>query len=266
MRTALGIMMALALSKVGYGAEYTFSNPAPVDKKRELSTDRPDKTESPITVDAGYFQMESDFISTTFDSGDRQSSSYLATNLKLGLTHTMDVQIVINPWTEERVGEDSSFETGFGDTTLRLKWNLLGNDGGPFAIGLMPFVKVPTAKDKFGNKKYEGGLILPVSLTLTEEWDLGLMLEINYEKNEEDGGFHNVFISSITTSHSLLGELSGYTEFYSETSKDSDWEAYFDVGLTYGLSPDHQLDAGVNWGITKDADDYNYFAGFSIRT
>jgi hypothetical protein len=30
---------------------------------REMSTDRPDKTESPYTVDAGHFQFEADLVS-----------------------------------------------------------------------------------------------------------------------------------------------------------------------------------------------------------
>ena len=39
-------------------SDYTLFNPTPRDRLREMSTDRPDKTESPFTVDAGHFQIE----------------------------------------------------------------------------------------------------------------------------------------------------------------------------------------------------------------
>src|SRR5262245_25948677 len=46
---------------------YNLFNPTPRDLMREMSTDRPDQTESPYTVDAGHFQMEMDLGIATFD-------------------------------------------------------------------------------------------------------------------------------------------------------------------------------------------------------
>ena len=46
---------------------YNFLNPTPDEAMRELSPDRPDKTESPYTVDAGHFQLEMDFANYTQD-------------------------------------------------------------------------------------------------------------------------------------------------------------------------------------------------------
>src|ERR1051325_1682105 len=44
---------------------YSLSNPTPASLLREMSTDRPDATESPFTIDAGRAQLESDFLSYT---------------------------------------------------------------------------------------------------------------------------------------------------------------------------------------------------------
>lgn len=41
--------------------------PAPAARMRELSPDRPDKTESPYTVDAGHFQLEMGFANYAYD-------------------------------------------------------------------------------------------------------------------------------------------------------------------------------------------------------
>jgi hypothetical protein len=41
-------------------SQYTLFNPTPIDLRRPYNTDRPSKTDSPYTVDAGVFQIESD--------------------------------------------------------------------------------------------------------------------------------------------------------------------------------------------------------------
>jgi hypothetical protein len=43
------------------------------------------------------------------------------------------------------------------------------------------------------------------------------------------------------------------------------FEAYFDLGFTYGLTGNIQLDAGCNFGITESAKDYNPFVGVTFR-
>jgi len=57
---------------------------------REMSTDPPDQTESPYTVDAGLFQVEIDLVSAVFDrdrsgGGDMRIRGWgTAVNLKGG--------------------------------------------------------------------------------------------------------------------------------------------------------------------------------------
>jgi hypothetical protein len=38
-----------------------------------------------------------------------------------------------------------------------------------------------------------------------------------------------------------------------------------DVGLCYAFTEDLLFDAGINFGVTEAADDFNPFAGFSMR-
>jgi len=128
---------------------------------RELNTDRPDKTESPYTVDAGHTQVEMDLVSYSYDRRNPehearrvQELNFLNTNFKIGLLNNLDVQIVSENflWVrEEDLDADRADETtGVGDTTLRLKLNVWGNDGGKTAFGVMPFVTLPTASEDLG--------------------------------------------------------------------------------------------------------------------
>ena len=81
------------------------------DFLRELSADRPDATESPNTVEAGRFQIESSLWSYERDTvpGVRMETWVFGeSNLKVGLTEDMDLQWVDGP------GYDRVFVGGVG--------------------------------------------------------------------------------------------------------------------------------------------------------
>ena len=120
---------------------YTVLNPTPDTELRELSADRPDKTDSPFTVDAGHFQLEMDFANFSYqnlnsEQGHLVSREYQIApmNLKVGLLNKLDLQLELAPWQWERTENETSGAVekhqGFGDITPRFKINLIGNDGG----------------------------------------------------------------------------------------------------------------------------------------
>src|SRR6516162_8634998 len=51
-------------------SQYTLLNPTPRDLWRPYNTDRPSKTDSPYTIDAGVFQVESDVWNWHLDEPD----------------------------------------------------------------------------------------------------------------------------------------------------------------------------------------------------
>jgi hypothetical protein len=250
-------------------------NPTPRTLLRDLSTDRPDKTESPYTVDAGHLQVEMDLLSYSFDRYNQEHTrdetfGYASANFKIGLCNQADLQLVVPTHnrvrSHDRANGTVQNHTGFGDLVARLKMNFWGNDGGATAFAAMPFVKIPTSQDDLGNDAIEGGLILPLAVELPRGWGMGLMTELDFNQSSS-GDHHFEFINSITFSHQVIGDLGGYFEFFSAVSAEnsSDWIGTFDVGLVYALTENIQLDAGVNVGLTRAADDLNPFAGVTVR-
>jgi hypothetical protein len=245
------------------------ATPARPTDRREMSTDRPDKTESPYTVDAGRFQFELDVATYTTDrsGGVRaETLSVAPVNLKLGLDRATDLQLIVEPYlrrtvTDRRFGTRATVD-GFGDVTIRLKRNLWGDDGGPTAFALMPFVKLPTNAGDLGNDKVEFGVIAPLAIALSDRIGLGLMTEVDMV---EDGGrgYRANFINSATLGFALTDRLGMYTELFAE--RGDEWVVTGDVGFTYALSDYTQLDAGANLGITRAADDLAVFVGLSRR-
>jgi hypothetical protein len=243
---------------------------------REMSTDRPDQTESPYTVDAGHFQVEMDAVSAVFDrdksgGGDVRTTGWgTSLNLKAGLLNNVDIQFVLDPYVsvrvEDKVANTTDKASGFGDLQTRLKINLWGNDGGRTAFAFMPFVKWPLSESSLRNGKTEGGAIFILGYELPAGWGSAVMTEFDFV-SDGAGGYDTEDVNSITFSHDIVGKLGGYVEFFSVVSSaaNSDWQGQVDVGCTFAVNDNTQLDLGCNFGVTDSAPDFNPFVGFSFR-
>lgn len=257
--------------------QYTLLNPTPKESMREMSTDRPDQTESAMTVDAGHFQIEMDLVNATFDrdtsGGQRittESWSIAPVNLKAGLLNNVDLQLMLDTYNRVRIKDEVAGTidraSGFGDITTRLKVNLWGNDGGTTALALMPFVKWPLSRSNLRNGKTEGGIIVPLAVDLGKGWGLGAMTEVDFV-SDGDSGYDSEFVNSITVSRDLTEKLGVYVEFFTVmgSAPGFDWQGQADIGFTYSLAENLNLDFGCNFGVTKSAPDYNPFLGLSYR-
>lgn len=258
--------------------KYNLFNPTPKELMRGLNTDRPDKTESAYTVDAGHFQIEMDLLTYTYERYDTDRSSDTRTqswsvapiNLKVGLFNNVDLQMVFDNYTQQSTKDLATGEqdetSGIGDITTRLKINIWGNDGGKTAFGIMPFIKAPTNSSDLGNNAVEGGVIFLLAVALPYGWDMGAMTEYDFVRDNVTTGYETEFVNTITFGHDIIGKLGGYLEFFSSvsTQNDSEWVGTVDVGFTYALTETIQLDCGCNFGVTRAADDYNPFMGISM--
>ena len=252
---------------------YNLFRPVPDSLMRDMETDRPDKTESPISVDAGHFQVEMDFATYTFDRTKHATTKAWAvvpTNFKVGVLNNVDLQLIVETYniqtTEDHDTGREDRVSGFGVVTLRCKTNFWGYDGGFSAFGMIPFLKLPTARDDLGNGAVEGGVILPLLLRLSTDWEIGSEIAVAQARNEMQGGYHQEFIQAVTVGHDI-GKWSGYLELFSGVSNEphAGWVATFDCGVSYRFTKDVQLDTGVNIGLTDAADDWNPFVGLSVR-
>lgn len=233
-----------------------------------METDRPDVTESPITTDAGHLQVETDLYrleKTHSETSLLTTQLFNQANLKLGLTGSTAIQLVVQSFNADKeVTDEVKHNHGFGDLTLRIKQNLLGNDKGSFAIALLPYIKFPTASAKESNS-YEGGMIVPMSLKPGGEWKLGMQLEMDRLQNDEGKGFHTQFLESFTASHPIAKKLEAIGEtYYTYDIQAHHWNNFLNAALQLEVSKDIKIDGGLNYGIQADAMK-SYFIGLSFR-
>ena len=274
-RAIAAFVLAASFGNPSHAADksgYSLLNPTPDALLRDMSTDRPDKTESPYTVDAGHLQIETDLVAYTHDSQDGITTRTLDVapfNLKAGLTNDTDLQLVYGAFSRIRTsgGGVAQTDSGTGDLLVRLKHNIWGNDGGTTALAVMPFVKFPTNTLAGLNDDVEGGVIVPLAIDLGHGMGLGLMSEIDMLKGETGSGYEPAFVNSATVSFELTSRLGMYVEAFVERSVESGAETVvtIDGGFTFAVTENLQLDAGANIGATRAADDLNIFAGLSQR-
>ncbi len=260
-----------AIGGIGLAGNLLLAQPAVAPKAgglRELTTDRPDATESPFTVDAGHLQLEMNVMSFTrnrLDGVRTTEWSVAPFNLRYGLTPATEVGIFVDPSirvTEQVRNGPKSTVRGVGDTTLRAKWNFLGNDGGPIALGMFVDLKLPTAAAGLGNDQVEGALTLPVAYELGAGWEGAAMTAVEFAHT--GSGRRAVWVNTITFARDLATDLGGFVELTSAAG-DGAHVATVNCGVTRRIGPGLQLDCGVYFGLSRAAPDLTVFAGLSRK-
>jgi hypothetical protein len=275
--------------------KYNLLDPTPDDLLRPFNTDRPSKTDSPITVDAGRFQLEADFANFTYDRYNALGTNtkvetllVAPTYLKVGLFENADFQMLVPTYVSIRsdardipvmvdgklrhVTEVTTAD-GYGDMIFRLKINLAGDEGGNFSMAVIPLIKAPTAGRGVGNGQVEGGINFPINYALPLGFTLFAQTRYDFLYNGDNSGYHALFSNNIgafrTIPGILQGKLTGYAEFASAVSsrlgKNDPLVLTADTGLIYQLAPNVALDIDGFFGLTRGAPDVDIFGGIGVR-
>lgn len=236
-----------------------------------MDPDRPNITESPYTVDAGHVQYEAAFVRyqyKTTDESKQHALLYNYFNIKFGLTNSLAMQLNIQTFAQQTNQDlntgNRTKQSGFGDLTLRLKQNFLGNDGN-ISLAVIPYLTFPTNHYE-ENSKYQGGIIVPIMFKLKNKWQLSTQIEGDRLKDDVGDGLHNQILQSVNISHPIFTKnLNAFLEtYYMYDFKAKNISNYIDAALQYGVSKSVMFDLGFNLGVQKSAD-HALFAGIAFR-
>jgi hypothetical protein len=255
---------------------FNLFDPTPDQQMRPFSTDRPGKTHSSLTVDAGHFQLEGDFWNYTWDSWSKDNSktrSYtlINPNLKFGLTNWSEFDIFIPTYNILEIknrNHPTLRATGFGDVLVGGKVNFFGNDGGDQALGAIGFIKVPTASRGLGNNNLEYTLNLPFTTKLPKDFSLTLEPAFGLLRNRRDTGYQGDYQFLINLNRPIIGEeVTAAIELALDFPGDRNIgpRHTIDPSLQWLVTPSLQLDVGIYIGLTKGAPDWNPYIGISFR-
>ncbi len=241
---------------------YNLFNPVPKNEMRDFSIDRPDVTEAPITVDAGHFQFEGDILKMI--KAD-QGLSYRAINIinglyKMGLSDSWDLHIGLELYNIYQDTEENTYAKGYGNTTIRLKHNLWGNNGETnSALGMIPYVTFPTSPV---DTDIVFGIGFPFSYNITDSYSAGAQFQFDFTPNET--GTHSLsYLQTIVFGGTLAGDFDFYIEglgIFSNTATTYSANG----GVIYNVNDNLKIDIATNLGLVDEAPSRLYL-GLSFR-
>jgi hypothetical protein len=277
------VCVVLGSAGQAWGADksgYSLFDPTPDRLLRDMTTDRPDTTESPFTVDAGHIQIETNLFGYARSRPDVEgavtdSYEFATTNVRIGLTNNTEINFVWQPYgsvsTHTADPVDTLRQSGIGGVDIRGKVNLWGNDTFEktgSALALLPFITLPTDDNNGVSPEHvEGGLIVPLALALPQKFGLGLNGGVVWVKDEDAAAYHAEYLASASLAYEWTDKLGTYYEVAASFKTDDPRGdiVVLGTGMTYAVTGNLQLDAGVNFGVTPAADRVNPFVGVSTR-
>lgn len=232
---------------------------------REFSIDRPDITESPISVDPGHFQFEGDLVKWTRESGYSKSPGTLTLMsglYKMGLTHSWDLHIGLEAYSALYTSDGDKVDGGYGTTTIRLKHNFWGNDGDKkTAFGIIPYVTFDSGNPFDSDVVFGAGF--PFAYGLSEKLDLGAQPQFDFVL-DENNDYQLSYFQTVVLGGALVGDLDFYFEGLVIFPPSAETQFLIDGGLIYNISPNVKVDLATNQGVNKAAPK-RVFLGLSFR-
>lgn len=242
------------------------------DSHREVDTDPCNFVEGPYTLERGRAQMELDLFSFarhhfTAD-GDRQQTDtvvWSALKFRAALSADCELQVVhdgyVRALARDYTTGDRTAVAGLGDTTLRLKENLCGNDHGHFALAVAAFATLPTGRREISAGQGEQGATLAFAANLaagaSDCLDCGTQLVWHHA----DTGSFGEAGQSLLYTHTFSEKQSVSVELNVSrtTGPGTAWLGNSSLCWSYTASKRLVLNAGLNVGLSRATDDYAPF-------
>ena len=202
----------------------------------QITTDRPDQTESAVVLSSGQIQVESGILI-------ENSQSNINTLFRIGIIDGIEIRINSN----YLINDELSFmkKSSFSDFEVGAKFRIFDKTSNNTKVAFLSHLSIPTAIELFSNNVY--GLLsrLNVSHDLNNESQIGYNLGYNKFK-KMDGQF----IYTIVYGRSL-DSFGIFFEIFGDDSKNSS-NINFDSGITYLLDNKKQLDLSIGKGINNE--------------
>jgi hypothetical protein len=234
---------------------------------------RPGKATAVCTVPAGHWQIETGLADWSLQNNDGERDTSLVigqTTVKYGLSDRSDVELTITPW-QRQTSRGPGFHdraSGFGDLVVSYKNELTKSDAA-LQLTVLPFLKIPTARQPIGNGKWEGGLLIPMQYTIGKSpFSINLTPEIDWAADADGHGHHAAMVQVASLGWQINPKLSISGEIWGKWDWDpagTTRQASADTSVAYLVNTDLQLDAGANFGLNRNTPDVELYTGISKR-
>ena len=212
----------------------------------QLTSDRPDQTESSLVLSKGHVQIETGI-------SIEDSESNINTLFRIGIIDGIEMRLNSNYLINDDISNLK--KSSFSDFEIGAKFKILDEDNNRIKIGFLTHLSVPTAPEIFSYNEY--GLLSRLLVSHDIKNDSQIGYNIGYNKyNNYDGQFIYTLVYGKS-----LGSFGVFFEIFGEESSNNS-NLNFDSGITYLVDNDKQLDLSIGRGLNSDM--FYISAGFSI--
>ncbi len=212
----------------------------------QLTSERPDQTESSLVLSKGHVQIETGI-------SIEDSESNINTLFRFGIIDGIEMRLNSNYLINDDISNLK--KSSFSDFEIGAKFKILDEDNNRIKIGFLTHLSVPTAPEIFSYNEY--GLLSRLLVSHDIKNDSQIGYNIGYNKyNNYDGQFIYTLVYGKS-----LGSFGVFFEIFGEESSNNS-NLNFDSGITYLVDNDKQLDLSIGRGLNSDM--FYISAGFSI--
>lgn len=226
-----------------------------------LVTDRPDFTESAVTIPKGFSQLE---VGTTVDQADGvRSVSAGETLLRSGVNEHVELRLTLANYAAQRDG--TATVQGFEDAGIGVKVALFEGPDRASIVPTLAFIagtSLPTGALSFRSRSALPEFKLLGAWTVSER--IAFASNLNWARAEDVIGTHDEWSGSASFGFSLAEKVGAYAEYFAFGERSGAWQRreYVNGGVTYLLSDALQLDA--RYGVRTDAPSRANFVGIGL--
>ena len=234
-----------------------------------IDPDRPDLTNGTATVGRGVVQIETgvEWRRTSGDGSPTERRLGFPLVLRVGLLDRLEARLESEPLVHLQNAES---DTGFGDLKLGFKWGFFDAVEGDWkpAIGVLPFVKLPTADAPIGSERPDFGVTLLLSFNMPQDFFLDVNAGLTVVGQTHPNGYLAQGLGSASLQRKFLdNRLSTFVELFVSSPDERDGRGRFggDVGAIYWLTPDLTVDTAIETTFPATNREFAVRAGLSAR-
>ncbi|MGH8221785.1 MAG: transporter, partial [Woeseiaceae bacterium] len=226
------------------------SHPAYAQQDDLISTERPSFSNTPYTMAAGRWQIESGYEYVNDDDGaDLEQHTLPQLLLRYGLSEDMELQLAWPGFSRREAGGQS--DDGIRDAAVAVKFGLRDETAGT-PVAFLAGMTVPVGDDGFTSDDFEP--FIGVSWVRAMFFGTAAI-----SKDDSDYDFDN----GVGVRFALRGDASVFAEWHATIPDDGDAVHRLNGGVLWLRRPNMQLDLHVGVGLNDRAADYALGAGFS---
>jgi hypothetical protein len=228
----------------------------------KIDTDRPDQTESAVTVPKKWFQFEFGFSAQSTNSVE-QEFQHPTLLSKYGIGKRIELRLITTVQTNTHViiaGKEK--ETGVSPVEVGTKIALWEEKKMLPKTSLLFHVAIPgLASEKFKADKLAPNFRFSMQHTINKLIGIGYNLGAAWDGFSKDPAW----VYTLSPGFNISEKWYGYIEVFGSVSKENEPEHNVDGGFAYYVSRDFKIDLSSGFGISREAPDWYIAIGASFR-